>query len=170
MIRTPSVRHAIVAAIVSVMTATFAWSQAAINLGVEDHDNSAPIEITSESLQLNQETSTAEFSGDVLVRQGQLTMSCDRMLVEYGPNAETGENEIKIIRMFGGVTLASPSENAEADAAIYNLQSEILTMSGNVLVTQGAAALSSDQLTYNLDNGSGVLEGNVKTVLQQAGN
>jgi len=60
--------------------------------------------------------------------------------VEYGPNAATGEDEIKNIRMFGGVTFASPSEAAESESAIYALTSELLIMSGNVLVTQGSTA------------------------------
>lgn len=159
------------ALVLSVMASGFAWAQgASVNLGVNQHDTSAPFEITSENLELNQESGTASFNGNVFVRQGEITLTCDRMIVEYAPDAETGRDEIRTIRLSGGVTFVSPSEAAEADSAVYDLASERLVMSGNVLVTQGSTALSSDRLTYNLATGSGVMEGNVKTVLQQAGN
>lgn len=143
---------------------------AAISLGVQDYDSSAPVEITSEELELDQETGTAIFTGDVIVRQGDMTMTCQRMQVEYGVDPDTGKNEITVIRMFGGVTFVSKQEAAEADRAVYDLSTDMLIMYENVLVTQGATALSADQLTYNLASGNGRMEGNVKTVLQQGNN
>ena len=104
------------------------------------------------------------------MRQGEITMTCQRMRVEYGEDPETGRNEIKVIRMFGGVTFASPEETAESNRAVYTLANDLIVMTGSVLVTQGPTALSSDSLTYNLDSGQGRLEGNVKTVLQQGSN
>ncbi len=142
---------------------------ASVSLGVQDHDTSIPVEITSEELSLDQDTGTALFSGNVLVRQGDITMTCDRMRVEYSDDAQ-GNSQINVIRMFGGVTFVSPDEAAESDTAVYTLAVETVVMTGNVLVTQGATALSSDRLTYNLNSGEGRMEGNVKTVLQQANN
>lgn len=140
-----------------------------ISLGVKEHDSSTPVEITSEELELDQESGQAIFTGNVIVRQGDITMTCGRMTVEYGENAE-GNNEIRLIRMFNGVTFASDTEAAESNSAVYSLTNETLVMNGSVLVTQGPTALSSDKLTYDLQSGDGRLEGNVKTVLQQANN
>lgn len=142
---------------------------ASVSLGVQDHDSSQPVEITSQELSVDQEAGTATFTGDVIVGQGGITMTCDRMVVEYAPD-ETGQNQIKVIRMFGGVTFISADEAAEADNAVYTLEDEVIVMTGNVLVTQGATALSADKLTYNLATGSGVMEGRVKTILQQGNN
>jgi lipopolysaccharide export system protein LptA len=158
------------AAFFALFCAASAFPQsAAISLGVENHDNSAPVEITSENLELDQEAGTASFTGDVIVRQGEMTLSCTRMVVEYGTGTD-GSTEIETIRMFGGVTFASPSEAAEAETAVYSLANDTLIMSGRVLVTQGGTALSSDKLSYNLASGAGELEGNVKTVLNRAAN
>lgn len=143
---------------------------ASVALGVKDHDTSTPVEITSEQLELNQEQGTATFEQNVFVRQGDMTLTCDKMTVEYGTNPSTGAEEITNIRMSGGVTFASPTETAESNSAVYSLTAGTLIMQGDVLVTQGRTALSSDKLTYNLDSGAGVMEGNVKTVLQQASN
>lgn len=138
-----------------------------VSLGVQDHDSSTPVEITSQDLELDQEKGTAVFTGDVIVKQGAITMTCQKMIVEYAEDAVTGKNEIQIIRMFGGVTFVSADEAAESQRAVYTLTTDIIEMFGNVLVTQGPTALSSDKLTYNLNTGDGQMEGSVKTVLQQ---
>ncbi|MDJ0627951.1 MAG: lipopolysaccharide transport periplasmic protein LptA [Rhodobacter sp.] len=140
-----------------------------VSLGVQDHDSSQPVEITSQELAVDQENGTATFTGDVIVGQGGITMTCQRMIVEYAPD-ESGQNQIEVIRMSGDVTFVGDNEAAESDAAIYRLDAEIIVMTGNVLVTQGSTALSSDKLTYNLQTGSGVMEGRVKTILQPGGN
>ena len=95
-----------------------------------------------------------------------MTMTCQKMRVEYAEDPVTGENDIKVIRMFGGVTFVSPEEAAESDSAVYTLAEDTMVMYDNVLVTQDTTVISSDKLTYNLDTGDGLLEGNVKTVLQ----
>lgn len=138
---------------------------AAINLGIQNHDSAQPIEITSEELALNQAQGQATFTGNVMVGQGQLVMTCERMIVEYAVNATTGQQEISVIRMFGGVTFVGPAEAAESQEAVYTLSEETIVLSGNVLVTQGATALSSDRLIYNLQSGSGTMQGRVKTIL-----
>ena len=143
---------------------------ASVSMGVQNHDSSTPVEITSENLEVDQANSVAIFTGDVIVVQGDITMTCEKMRVEYAENPDTGANEIEIIRMFGGVTFVSPEEAAESDRAVYTLKTDTIVMLDNVLVTQGPTALSSDKLTYNLDSGDGLMEGNVKTILQQANN
>ena len=168
-------RHVILPAIVGAMllvaaTAASIAQGTSVSLGVQDHDSSTPVEITSRELELDQENGTAIFTGDVIVRQGAITMTTQRMVVEYSENPETGKSEIKMIRMFGGVTFVSEEEAAESERAVYNLSSSILEMFENVLVTQGPTALSADKLTYNLETGDGRMDGNVKTVLQQGGN
>jgi len=147
------------------------WAQGAkVSLGGGDHDSSLPVEITSEELEVDQANGTAIFTGDVIVGQGDITITSQEMRVEYGEDPATGKNEIRVIRMFGGVTFVSPDEAAESDTAVYTLATDMLIMQGSVLVTQGATALSADKLTYNLETGDGVMEGRVKTILQPGSN
>jgi len=161
-------RTVILGAWLLIIGTSMGWAQGtAVSLGVNNHDSSIPVEITSEELALDQENGTATFAGDVIVKQGEITMTCQRMRVEYAEDPETGKTEIQIIRMFGGVTFVTQQDAAESDSAVYSLTSEIVEMFGNVLVTQGPTALSSDKLTYNLQTGDGQMEGSVKTILQQ---
>lgn len=138
---------------------------AAVNLGIQNHDSGQPVEITSEELTLDQSQGQATFTGNVIVGQGDLVMTCDRMIVEYGADPETGRDEIQVIRMFGGVSFVGPTEAAEAQEAVYTLAANTIVLAGNVLVTQGATALSADQLVYNLQTGAGTMQGSVKTIL-----
>ncbi|MAQ86059.1 lipopolysaccharide transport periplasmic protein LptA [Psychromarinibacter halotolerans] len=154
---------------VTLLAAAPAFGQATVRLGVENHDSAQPVEITSEELSLNQQGGTATFTGGVIVGQGDVVMTCERMVVEYGSGDEGG-NEIRVIRMFGGVTFAGPTEAAEAEEAVYTLSEDTIVLTGNVLVTQGATALSSDRLTYNLASGAGQMEGRVKTILNPGNN
>jgi len=139
---------------------------AAVSLGVGSYDKTKPVEITSEELSVDQRGGTATFTGNVIVGQGDMRMTCQLLKVEYGPDPVTGRNEIQVINMSGGVTFVGKDEAAEADRAVYTLSSGILVMFDNVLVTQGATVLSSDKMTYNLNTGDGVMEGRVKTILQ----
>jgi lipopolysaccharide export system protein LptA len=165
------IRTCALGATISVALAFGAFAQGtSITLGVNNHDSSQPVEITSEELQVDQESGSAIFSGNVMVGQGDITLTCETMRVEFGADPETGKNEIRVIRMSGGVTFVSKDEAAESDAAVYTLTNDLLVMTGNVLVTQGSTALSSDKLTYNLKTGTGVMEGRVKTILQQGSN
>lgn len=140
----------------------------AVSLGVSNHDASAPVEITSTELELSQNQGLVTFNGDVLVRQGQMTLTSQKLLVEYSDNPDTGQNDIETIRMFGGVTFATPSETAEAAEATYDVAGQRITMFGDVLVTQGRTALTADRLTFNVRSGNGRLTGNVKTILQRS--
>ncbi|MDF0601191.1 lipopolysaccharide transport periplasmic protein LptA [Psychromarinibacter sp. C21-152] len=140
-----------------------------VSLGIADFDNSQPVEITSESLSVNQQAGNATFEGNVIVGQGEMVLTCDRMVVEYGAD-EGGRNDIRVIWLYGGVTFVGPSEAAEADSATYTLADETIVLTGNVLVTQGATAISSDRLIYNLQSGSGRMEGRVKTILNPGSN
>lgn len=148
-----------------------AFAQGAnVSLGLNSYDSSQPVEITSEELAVDQQGGTATFTGNVIVGQGDMRMTTQLLIAEYGTSPETGSNEIRTIRMSGGVTFVSPQEAAEAENAVYTLANDTLVMTGNVLVTQGVTALSANKLTYNLKSGKGVMEGQVKTILQPGSN
>ncbi len=148
-----------------VMGAAFAQG-APVSFGFSQHDDSKPIEITSEELQIDQESGFALFTGNVIVGQGDLRMTAGQMRVEYGQNPETKKTDITRLLATGGVTIVSGEEAAESDSAIYTIANTTIVMTGDVLLTQGPSAISGDKMTYNLTSNSGFMEGRVKTVLQ----
>ncbi len=130
--------------------------------GGGSHDASLPVEITSNALSLDQAAGTATFTGDVLVGQGDLRLSAERIDVFY---TETeGASTISRMIATGEVTLTNGLESAEADEATYSVADGLVEMRGNVVLLQGSNVLSSESLRLDLAAGTGLFEGRVQTI------
>ena len=138
---------------------------AKVAFGGLKQDTSLPVEITADSLEVNQTDGEATFSGNVLVGQGDMRLSAARIRVEY----EDGGKGIKTLHATGGVTIVNATDAAEAQEAVYTIASGNVVMTGNVLLTQGPNAISGERLVLNLRDGTGVMEGRVKTVFTPGG-
>ncbi len=156
----------ILAALTALVLAVPATAQTNINLGGIATDPSAPVEVTADNLNVDQDTGSAVFSGNVVIGQGDLRLSAPSVQVSYA--AETGD--ITRLQASGGVTFATATEAAEAQSADYNLASGLLTLNGDVMLTQGKSALSSDSMILDLNAGTAQMSGRVRTVFQQDGN
>jgi lipopolysaccharide export system protein LptA len=142
--------------------------EAGIALGALQQAADLPVEVTAESLSVDQASGQAVFSGDVVVTQGEMRLSAPRVVVEYaGDSAGTGR--ISAVRAAGGVTLVTPTEAAEAAEALYRPDAAIVEMSGDVLLTQGGATLAGQRLVLDLADGTGRIEGGVRTIFQTGG-
>ncbi|MBZ4023581.1 lipopolysaccharide transport periplasmic protein LptA [Rhodobacter sp. TJ_12] len=126
-------------------------------------NTAAPVEVTADSLDVNQADGKAVFSGNVLIVQGPLRMQAGRVQVEYG-SAE--RKSISQLRASGGVTLVTATEVAESREAVYDVASGAVVMTGDVLLTQGDNVLSGQRLDVDLATGAGQMQGRVRTVLQ----
>jgi lipopolysaccharide export system protein LptA len=156
----------ILAALTALVFAVPATAQTNIDLGGIAADPSAPVEIIADNLNVDQDTGSAVFSGNVVIGQGDLRLSAPSVQVSYA--AETGD--ITRLQASGGVTFATATEAAEAQSADYNLASGLLTLNGDVMLTQGKSALSSDSMILDLNAGTAQMSGRVRTVFQQDGN
>jgi lipopolysaccharide export system protein LptA len=139
--------------------------QANLQFGGLRQDTSLPVEVTSDSLSVDQASGAAVFTGNVLAKQGDMRLSAGTIRVEYTADGKGIDSLIAS----GGVTLVSPTDAAEAAEAVYTIASGTVVMRGNVLLTQGNAAISGQNLTVNLKNGTGTMTGQVKTVFRPGG-
>lgn len=130
-----------------------------------EFDSSAPVEVTADSLAVDQNTGIATFKGNVIIGQGSIRISASEVQVIYSD--ETGE--IARFVASGGVTFVTENEAAEAESADYDLTTGMLVLTGSVLLKMGASALSADTMTVSLEDGTAMLEGNVRTVLAPSG-
>lgn len=141
----------------------FAAAQGAnIAFGTIRQDTSLPVEVTADTLSVDQQTGTAIFTGNVVIGQGEMRLGAGRVLVVY---AET-QGKIQRLEASGGVTLVSGADAAESQSARYDIDAGVVELSGDVLLTQGRSALTSDKMTVNLRTGTAQMQGRVKTVLQ----
>ena len=135
---------------------------AKVAFGGMSQDTSAPVEVSADSLEVNQTDGTALYTGNVIIGQGEMRLAAPRVLVVYSDN----QDRIERLEAIGGVTLVSGKEAAEAERADYNIDTGTVVMTGNVLLTQGNNALTSERMVVNLDDGTAQMSGRVKTVIQ----
>lgn len=138
-------------------------AQTDIALGGISADPNAPVEITADSLNVDQDSRTAVFSGNVIIGQGEMRISAGEVTVIYSDVS----GDIAQLLATGGVTFVTATEAAEAASADYNLTTGLLILTGEVLLTQGPSAISADSMTVNLQEGTAQMEGRVRTVFQQ---
>ncbi|MDO5603834.1 MAG: lipopolysaccharide transport periplasmic protein LptA [Paracoccus sp. (in: a-proteobacteria)] len=130
-------------------------------------DVSAPVEISADVLSVHQVTGRAEFTGNVLIGQGEMRLSADRVVVQY---AEGDRSRIQTLEADGNVTLISAPDAAEAQRAVYDVATGKIVLTGNVLLTQGQNVLSGERVDVNLADGTAQATGRVRSVLQPGGN
>ncbi|WP_425046893.1 LptA/OstA family protein [Primorskyibacter sp. S87] len=135
---------------------------AQLAFGAIKADPKLPVEVTSDTLDVNQADGSAEFLGNVLVAQGEMRLSAKRVLVVYNEQ----KSGIERMEATGDVVLVNGPDAAEADRADYSIDTGVIVMTGNVLLTQGANALTSNKMTVNLTTGTAQMVGRVKTILQ----
>lgn len=143
---------------------------ASISLGTAAFDTSQPVEVSADSLSVDQGTGKATFNGNVLVVQGDVRLSAGSIVVIYAKDADGNATGIDRLEADGGVTFVTATDAAEAREAVYSVGSGIVTLSGEVLLTQGRNAISGERLVVDLSSGTGQMEGRVRTVFGAGGN
>ena len=133
------------------------FGQAAIS-SLKGHDSNAPVDVAADRIELQDRADRALLTGNVEVRQGDMTLRAARLTVAYTRNAST---EIKRLDASGNVTLTSPSETASGDVGIYDLDRRLITMMGHVTLTHGASDLHGGRLVIDLDSGRATMDGAV---------
>lgn len=128
-------------------------------------DTNAPVEVSADQLSVNQTTGKAEFSGNVLIGQGQMKLSADKVVVQY---VQGDTQKIDNLDATGNVTLVNGPDAAEAKQAIYEVASGNITLIGDVLLTQGQNVMSGERMVVNLSDGTAQVNGRVRSVLQPA--
>jgi lipopolysaccharide export system protein LptA len=147
-------------AIAALVAAVPAMAQDKSPFGGFKHDSKAPIEITSDSLEVRQAESLAIFSGDVVAGQGTLRLTADKVSVTYSSGkSDTGTGTIQKMRADGNVFLSNGAETAQGAWAEYDVAGGTIRMGGKVVLTQGGNAISGESLMIDLNAGTGRIEG-----------
>lgn len=139
---------------------------ASVTFGTLKQNPDAPVEVSADTLSVDQASGSAVFTGNVVIGQGEMRLAASEVRVTYGNDGQG----IKRLLASGGVTLVSGPDAAEAQNADYSIETGTIVMTGDVLLTQGLSALTADKMTVNLRDGTAQMNGRVKTVFQPADN
>lgn len=121
------------------------------------HDAKSPVDVEADRIEVQDRADRAVFSGNVSVRQGDMTLRAGRLTVAY---ARQGSGvDIERLDASGGVTVQSPSETARGDFAVYDLNRRIITVLGGVELEQGQNRIRGGRLVIDLDTGRATVDG-----------
>ena len=134
------------------------------------HDETQPIEIAADSLEVREGDGIVIFTGAVDAGQGTLRLTSNKLTVTYGDGG-AGSGEINKMRAEGSVFIANGAETASGNWAEYNVAGGVITMGGNVTLTQGGNVVKGGTLKIDLNSGQGSVDGaggRVKSVFTPA--
>lgn len=151
-----------------VLLLTFALPAAAqtatVGFGAGNFDNSAPVEVAADQLEVDQATGRATLTGNVVIAQGELRLSANLVTVDYA--TADGTRSIERLNATGDVLIVAGEDAAEGQEAVYTLGTSDILLRGDVVVTQAGNTLAGDELAINLESGAGTVTGRVRTTLQ----
>ena len=139
--------------------------------GGSKHNNKAPIDVTSDSLEVMQQQNKAIFTGHVVAIQANTRLTADKMTVFYASGSDkktskksTGKDNpqgaIKKIDAVGNVFLATPEETASGASGVYDVEHQEIHLNDQVTLTRGKNILKGDKLVYNFATGHSVVSSN----------
>ena len=130
------------------------------------HNTNAPIDVSADRIEVQDRADRAIWSGNVQVRQDQLTLEAQRLTLAY---TTAGGLEIDRLDASGGVVVRSPSETARGDFGVYDINRRLITLVGGVRLERGGSSLSGARLTIDLSSGRAVVDGGAAGIGESGG-
>jgi len=121
-------------------------------------DTSAPIDFDATRIEIEDGSSKAILTGDVVIRQGKLTLKSDSVSITYTRKGDASP-EVQRLDARGNVVLLSPSERATGNTGIYDVNGKLITLVGNVTLDRGGSQLQGQRLVINLGSGQTSFDG-----------
>jgi lipopolysaccharide export system protein LptA len=153
----------ILATAVLAATAAFAQvKQEQPTSALKGHNTNAPVDVTSDRIEVQERADRAVFTGNVHATQGDMTLETPRLTVAYSTaNGSGGNTNVQIDRLdaAGGVVVRDPSETAKGDFGVYDLDRKLITLIGNVQLTRDNNQVNGARLVIDLNSGRAVIDG-----------
>lgn len=182
----PPIRTApVIAALLALLLAVPASAQT-FETGFADFgsDNSAPIEIEADALEVQDRQNVAVFTGNVTVTQEDAALQTSRLVVHYAESAlPDGENptavpptpqnqRISRLEADGKVVITADGQSATGDTGTIDFDGRTLRLAGNVTLSQNGNVVTGETLTVDLNTGVARVESRsrVRVLLNPGGN
>lgn len=125
---------------------------------LKNHDTDAPIDFDAARIEVRDKENQALLSGDVKIRQGNMTLDADTVKIFYSRPVR-GDPSVRRLDAQGNVRLVSPSERATGRYGVYDVTEKQITLIGDVVLNQGQSQLRGQRLAIDLDSGRSTLDG-----------
>jgi lipopolysaccharide export system protein LptA len=127
---------------------------------LKGHNSNAPVDVSADRIEVQDRANQAVFVGRVHAVQGDLVMDSARMTVNYARAQTPGADpQIQRIDASGGVIVTDPSERAQGNFGIYDLNRGIITLIGNVTLTRATNVVRGARLVIDTNSGKATVDG-----------
>jgi len=126
-----------------------------------------PIEIVSDRMDAYHEKRMVVFTGNAVATQGARTIRSDRLTLYYKEEKKTagvsnretgGVGNLERVEAKGHVTITEGDRIATGDEAVFEQDSQKITMTGSAVLREGANIVQGDRIVVFLDENRGVVE------------
>jgi lipopolysaccharide transport protein LptA len=121
----------------------------------------AGVEVSSDTLRIEERSGVVFFEGNVHVRLADATLTCDlltvRTLLDDPSSVREGEAS-------GNVVLERGDDRIEAGKAVFDLVGGKVEMTGSPRLTRADSIITARRVTYFLEDGTASFEGPVKAI------
>lgn len=111
---------------------------------------SGKVDITSDKLEVDKESETALFSGNVESLYQDIILNADKLKVFYDSKSKNKDEKIKLITAKGDVHVVQNSDIIDADEAIYKIREDLIIFKNNVTLNRDGNILKGDYLTVDV--------------------
>ncbi len=131
----------------------------------------APLDVDADSLDVDDNAKLATFRGDVVTRQGEVTMRSAEIRATYTGSARladtgggatagsTGESQLSRIDATGGVVVTTGDERkVTGDTARYEAKTSHIVVSGNVELSQQGTVVRGNRLSIDITTGKATID------------
>jgi len=136
-----------------------------------------PINITSASLEVRDKEKIATFIDNVRLVQGDTVLECKLLIVYYDEEAmpvgkvarpaqqptsaksvpaksipaQPGQQQIRRLEAKGGVIVTQKDQTAIGESGVFDMKTNVVTLTGKVVVSQGQNVVRGDRLWVDLN-------------------
>jgi len=114
----------------------------------------APIDITSDTVEANQKTSTVTFKGNVVAKQEDTTLYANTLTVFYDEKTK----KLKEIVATGNVKVVQLEKRATSQKATFDQDKNKVTFDGDAVVREGANVIRGERITFYVEEERSVVE------------
>ncbi len=140
---------------IAIASAAFMFMFAAQSgFGQEAKKPDKPVDIEADQMEIKDKEKQAIFTGNVDAKRSDVTLRCDRLVVDYGEAKQadgTNKTEVSKLDATGNVVIITAKEKITGDWAKMNVKTNDLVVGGNVTLVQGNTVLRGQKLNANLD-------------------
>lgn len=120
-------------------------------------DSGKPVDVKADSLEVRQNEQKAIFSGNVVAKQGDSTLTAATLTIFYenagGEATPSASSGIKKLEASGGVVVTAKDQKATGASGVFDMATNTARLTGDVVLTQGQNVLRGKELVINMKTG-----------------